>query len=180
MGYRNLAENKEVTSVLALILFIGSISAIMYQEKSFQDSIQQEEITVEQVLVVNGTNGTAVIEPDLPSDNLVGDSYSNSWKFKVREGDNVNVTFEVSDSAAKDYFTGESADYGFDLSVGKEGLPNRDSNYTLTFDDTEELKLSGESYITLELENTDIPLNYDVEDAGNFEIRIDAEGAELT
>lgn len=172
--------------ILVLILSVGTATAIFATDFAI---FENNEVTVQQAVVVNGTNDSvANINLDLPSENLVGsvENYERNWSVDVRTSSALQTTFVLSGDEPlklREHFTSEpSKEDGFSLKLDSELLKEKSEDYYLNFtggNDTVVLDNCCKGNITF---NANFPVNYNVSTPisdSNMELRIDAENATL-
>lgn len=176
---------------LPLILVILLVSSVTTGLLVSNYSVMSEDVTVEQAVVVDGTKGSASLDPGLPDGNIVGNgNTSKSWSMAVNVNGTVSTTVSVSgndSSSVQTHFTDNiSKNNGMALIVDKD-LVSGSSDKTLDLSSgSANLDLVGPTDTVsdgLRL-RTRFPVNYDVTSGSTgtdmeFEINIDASSASL-
>jgi len=186
--FKSSVEERGKLLVLSSILIVSSLGSAILVENY---GLLNEDVSVEQAVVVEGQNGQASLNPNLPDKNLVGTgNNSNTWSAKVNANGTVTTDLILGGSstdAIRTHFTQNISNNNGMILVLDRNILKGDSDRAISFNSDEvSVELKGPTGTVQDAIRfkTRFPINYDMSSREpltdtQLKIQLDASSAEL-
>jgi hypothetical protein len=186
--FKSSVEERGKLLVLSSILIVSSLGSAILVENY---GLLNEDVSVEQAVVVEGQNGQASLNPNLPDKNLVGTgNNSNTWSAKVNANGTVTTDLILGGSstdAIRTHFTQNISNNNGMILVLDKNILKGDSDRAISFNSDEvSVELKGPTGTVQDAIRfkTRFPINYDMSSREpltdtQLKIQLDASSAEL-
>lgn len=185
---KDLIKERGKLLVLSSILIASSLGSAILVENY---GLLNEDVSVEQAVVVEGQNGQASLDPNLPDKNLVGTgNTSQTWSAKVNANGTVTTNIILGGSstdAIRTHFTQNISNNNGMILVLDRNILKGDSDRAISFNSDEvSVELKGPTGTIQDAIRfkTRFPINYDMSSREpltdtQLKIQLDASSAEL-
>ncbi|NMJ76844.1 hypothetical protein GLU64_00310 [Nanohaloarchaea archaeon] len=186
--FRSSVKGRGKLLVLSSILIVSSLGSAILVENY---GLLNEDVSVEQAVVVEGQNGQASLNPNLPDKNLVGTgNTSQTWSAKVNANGTVTTNIVLGGSstdAIRTHFTQNISNNNGMILVLDRNILKSDSDRAISFNSDEvSVELKGPTGTVQDAIKfkTRFPINYDMSSREpltdiQLKIQLDASSAEL-
>ncbi len=186
--FKSSVKGRGKLLVLSSILIVSSLGSAILVENY---GLLNEDVSVEQAVVVEGQNGQASLNPNLPDKNLVGTgNNSKTWSAKVNANGTVTTDLILGGSstdAIRTHFTQNISNNNGMILVLDRNILKGDSDRAISFNSDEvSVELKGPTGTVQDAIRfkTRFPINYDMSSREpltdtQLKIQLDASSAEL-